>query len=81
MLPPQTLNPRKKKTLKKGKTYTVAIKSITKNTTEKITYKTSMKSVATVDKYGVVKAKKKGKATITVKCGKKKATLKLTVKK
>ena len=71
----------KKKTLKKGKTYTVAIKSITKKTTEKITFKSSKKSVATVDKYGVVKAKKKGKATITVKCGKKKATLKLTVKK
>lgn len=39
-----------------------------------------IKSVATVDAYGVVKAKKKGKANITVKCGKKKATLKLTVK-
>ncbi|MBO5072612.1 MAG: Ig-like domain-containing protein, partial [Eubacterium sp.] len=37
--------------------------------------------VATVDAYGKVKAKKKGKATITVKCGKKSAKLKLTVKK
>ena len=70
-----------KKTLKKGKTYTIGIKKITKKTTEKITYKSSKKSVATVDAYGVVKAKKKGKANITVKCGKKKATLKLTVKK
>ena len=70
-----------KKTLKKGKTYTIGIKKITKKTTEKITYKTSKKSVATVDAYGVVKAKKKGTAKITVKCGKKKATLKLTVKK
>ena len=70
-----------KKTLKKGKTYTIGIKKITKKTTEKVTYKTSKKSVATVDAYGVVKAKKKGTAKITVKCGKKKATLKLTVKK
>lgn len=54
---------------------------MTTKTTESITYKSSKKSVATVDKYGVVKAKKKGKATITVKCGKKKAKLKLTVKK
>ena len=70
-----------KKTLKKGKTLTIKIKKITAKTTEKITYKSSKKSVATVDAYGKVKAKKKGKATITVKCGKKKAKLKLTVKK
>ena len=66
--------------MKKGKTYTVAIKSITKNTTEKITYKTSKKSVATVDKYGVVKAKKKGKAKLTIKVGTKKAKVSVKVK-
>lgn len=70
-----------KNTLKVKKTYTIAIKSMTTKTTEPVTYKSSKKSVATVDKYGVVKAKKKGKATITVKCGKKTAKLKLTVKK
>lgn len=70
-----------KKTLKKGKSLTIKIKKITKKTTDKITYKSSKKSVATVDAYGKVKAKKKGKATITVKCGKKSAKLKLTVKK
>lgn len=70
-----------KLTLKRKKSYTIGIKSMTTKTTESITYKSSKKSVATVDKYGVVKAKKKGKATITVKCGKKKAKLKLTVKK
>ena len=70
-----------KKTLKKGKSLTIKIKKLTKKTTDKITYKSSKKSVATVDAYGVVKAKKKGKATITVKCGKKSAKLKLTVKK
>lgn len=70
-----------KKTLKKGKSLTIKIKKLTKKTTDKITYKSSKKSVATVDAYGKVKAKKKGKATITVKCGKKTAKLKLTVKK
>lgn len=70
-----------KKTLKKGKSLPIKIKKLTKKTTDKITYKSSKKSVATVDAYGKVKAKKKGKATITVKCGKKTAKLKLTVKK
>ncbi len=71
----------KKKTLKVGKTYTVAIKSMTKKTTDAVTYKSSKSSVAAVDKFGVVKAKKQGKATITVKCGKKSAKLAVTVKK
>lgn len=71
----------KKKTLKVGKTYTVAIKSMTKKTTDAVTYKSSKGSVASVDKFGVVKAKKQGKATITVKCGKKSAKLAITVKK
>ncbi len=69
-----------KKTLKKGKTYTVAIKSMTKKTTDAVTYKSSKKSAVSVDKFGVVTAKKKGTATITVKCGKKSAKLKITVK-
>lgn len=69
-----------KMTLKKGKTYTVAIKSITKKTTEAVTYKSSKSGTASVDKFGVVTAKKKGKATITVKCGKKSAKLVVTVK-
>lgn len=70
-----------KKTLKAGKTYTVAIKSMTKKTTDAVTYKSSKSGVASVDKFGVVTAKKKGTATITVKCGKKSAKLKITVKK
>ena len=64
-----------------GKTFTVAIKSMTKKTTDAVTYKSSKGSVASVDKFGVVKAKKQGKATITVKCGKKSAKLAITVKK
>ena len=70
----------KKKNLKKGKTYTVAIKSMTKGTTDAVTYKTNKKKIATVDKFGVVKAKKKGTAVVTVKCGKKKAKLTIKVK-
>ncbi len=70
----------KKKNLKKGKTYTVAIKSMTKGTTDAVTYKTNKKKIATVDKFGVVKAKKKGTAVITVKCGSKKAKLTIKVK-
>ncbi len=38
--------------------------------TEKITYKSSNKKVATVSAKGVIAAKKKGTATITVKSGK-----------
>ena len=48
---------------------------------EKVTYRTSNKKVATVNKKGVIQAKKPGKAKITVKSGKKKFTVTLTVKK
>lgn len=47
---------------------------------DKLTYKTSNKKVAVVNKKGVVTGKKKGKAVITVKCGKKKVKVKVTVK-
>ncbi len=48
-----------------------------------IVFKSSNKKVATVSKSGVIKAKKKGKATITVQAvsGGAKATIKVTVKK
>lgn len=71
----------KSKSLAKGKTYTVAIKTMTKGTTDAVIYKSLKKSIATVDQYGLVTAKKKGEATITVKCGKKKVKLKVKVKK
>ncbi len=69
-----------KKTLKvkAGETAQITLKKTTKNTTDKVTYKTNAKKVATVDKYGLVTAKKKGTAKITVKCGKK--SVKVTVK-
>lgn len=47
---------------------------------EKITYKTSNKKIATVNKKGQITAKKKGKAVITVKAGKKTVKCKVTVK-
>ena len=74
----------KKLTLKKkkikmevGDTEEIEIKKITKNTTDKITYHSNKKKVASVNSYGIITAKKKGKTLITVKCGKK--TAKLTV--
>lgn len=49
--------------------------------TDKITYSSSNKKVATVSSKGVIKGIKKGKATITIKAGKKKFVCKVTVKK
>jgi len=69
-----------KLSMKKGKTATITVKKMTSGTTSKLTYKSSKKSVATVDKYGVIKAKKKGKAVITVKCGKATKKVNVTVK-
>lgn len=69
-----------KLTLKKGKSLTLkpVISPITSQ--EKVTYTTSNKKVATVTKKGVIKAKKKGTATITVKSGKVTKKIKVTVK-
>ena len=47
---------------------------------EKVTYKTSNKKVATVSSRGVITAKKKGTAKITVKSGKKTYTVTVKVK-
>ena len=75
-----TLNA-KNKTLKKGKKFQIKVKLPKNTASNKITYKTSNKKVATVTSSGKVTAKKKGKATITVTTfNKKKATLKITVK-
>lgn len=65
-----------KVTLKVGKTYTLKLK----NNKKKIKWSTSNKKVATVSSKGKIKAKKKGKATITAKVGKKKYKCKVTVK-
>ena len=48
--------------------------------TEKITYKSSNTKIATVSTKGVIKAKKKGTVTITVKSGDVKVRCRVTVK-
>ncbi|MDO5292427.1 MAG: Ig-like domain-containing protein, partial [bacterium] len=66
--------------LKKGKSYSIVAKVTPVYTTDRLSFSTSKKSVATVNKYGVVTAKKKGTAYITVKSGKKTVKVKVTVK-
>ena len=51
------------------------------NNKKKVTWKSSNKKVASVTKKGKVKAKKKGKASIVARVGKKKYTCKVTVGK
>lgn len=67
-------------TLKKGKKQTLKPVLTPITSQEKITYTTSNKKVATVTKNGVITAKKKGTAKITVKSGKKKAVVTVKVK-
>ncbi len=70
-----------KVTLKVKGTSTITVTRNPITATEKITYSSSNTKVATVNSKGVVTAKKKGTATITVKTSNgKKATLKVTVK-
>lgn len=67
--------------LRKGASYTIAVKRTPKTANDKLTYRSSNKKVATVSAEGKVKAKKKGKATITVKAASgKKVTVKVVVK-
>lgn len=63
--------------LKKGKKTTIRVKAAP---VSKVTYKISNKKVATVNSKGVVTAKKKGTAKITVKCNGITRTFKVTVK-
>ena len=71
---------KKQLTLKKGKTTKLKY-TIPKKTYTTVTYKSSNSKVVKVDKNGVVKAVKKGKAVITVTTANgKKATCKVTVK-
>ncbi len=72
---------KKKATLKKGKSATLKVTLPKGTASYKITYTSSKKKIATVDAKGKIKAKKKGKTTITVKTfNKKKMTFTLTVK-
>ena len=72
----------KKKTMKVGKKLTLKVKLTPSKAKTKLTWKSSNKKVATVSSKGVVKAKKPGKAKITVTtANNKKATITITVKK
>lgn len=79
---------KKKLTLKKGKKYTLklTISSTAKTAKEKkalkkaVKWSSSKKKVASVTKNGKIKAKKKGKTTITAKLRGKKVSCRVTVK-
>lgn len=73
---------RSKATLKVGKTLKLKATIAPKKSTDNVTFSSSRKKVATVSSRGVVTAKKKGTAKITVKTTSgKKAVCKITVKK
>ena len=65
----------KKLKLKKGKSVKLKVTS-----NRKVTFKTGNKKIATVSKSGKIKAKKKGKTTITVRAGNKTIRIKVTVR-
>lgn len=67
--------------LQAGKGYTLKPSLLPITCVQKITYKSSNTKVLTVTSKGVLKAKKAGKAKITVQAGKKKFTVQVTVKK
>lgn len=69
-----------KKTLKKGKTFQIKVKLPKNTASNKITYSSNKKKIASVSSTGKVKALKKGKAVITVKSfNGKKAKITITV--
>lgn len=70
----------KKASLKKGQSFTLRPAVVPLTSLQKVTYKSSNKNVATVTSKGVIKAKKKGSAVITVESGSKTVKCKVTVK-
>lgn len=83
----KTIAPKKTKaTVKKGKTTKFKLDSkLNQNNVKKVTYKTSKKSIATVNKNGKIKANRKGtvkiKAIVTLKNGKTKTvSMKIAVR-
>ena len=70
----------KKITLKKGESLDLGPQILPITSADKLKCTTSRKAVARVNKKGVVKARKAGKAKITLKAGKKKVTVTVVVK-
>ena len=70
----------KKLTLTRGSKVSIGASVTPITSPEKLKYKSSKKKVASVSKQGVITAKKKGKAVITVQSGKKKIKIQVTVK-
>ena len=66
--------------LVKGKSSTLKVRKTPFNATDKISFKSSNKKIATVNKKGKIVAKKKGTAYITVKAGKISKKVKVVVK-
>ena len=73
-------NQGKKATLKRDQSLKLKAALIPVTSLQKVTWSTSNKKIVTVSKSGVIKAKKKGRATITVKSGNKKYNIRITVK-
>lgn len=71
----------KKVSLKKGKTMLLVPTVTPLTSSDKLTYSSSDKKIVTVTSKGKVTAKKAGTAKITVKSGKKKVVITVTVKK
>ena len=67
-------------TLKRGASFQLRATVTPKNTTDTITYKTSNKNIVSVTSRGKLVAVKRGRATITVTVGKKKASCRVVVK-
>jgi len=70
----------KKLVLNQGNTVSINADVMPITTKDKIKYSSSKKKVASVTRNGMITAKKKGKAVITVRCGRKKVKIKVTVR-
>ena len=67
-------------TLKKGRSYTLRTTVAPVTSQEKVTFKSSNSKVVSVNRKGKIYAKKKGRAKITVRSGKKSRVCEVTVK-
>ena len=70
----------KKATMKRGQSLKLKAALTPITSLQKVKWSTSNKKIVTVSKSGVIKAKKKGRATITVKSGNKKYNIRIIVK-